>query len=547
MFNKFFIPNTPEERKRNRRHLLLMFISGILMGLSFPPISLNFLMFIALVPLLIVFSERETLAEISRAMYLTMFIWTLITIYWVGSWTPEADPFLMLSGVLLMFANPAVYLIPSTLFYFTSKIYSKKTAYFMFPVFWVAWEYIFSIIDIKFPWLMLSNSQTNFLSFIQIADIIGAYGISVLIVLINVFMLFIYFEKKKGNFSLLYLSLLLLMFIVPLIYGFVSLANPVDENRKIKIGLIQPDLNPWEKWQAGNLQNQLDRYFIMSDSAITNGAELIVWPETALPVYLLSGNYPNEVTQIHNYCNSKRVAIITGMPYANFYSEKDKKPEDAKPLSDGKRFYTSYNSSLAFVPDKKVIQQYGKIKLVPFGERVPWLDLIPFLGDIFKWNVGISSWNIGTDTTVFNFQYDELNYKVGAVVCIETIYPDFIARFVDKGAELIVAVTNDSWYGNSSGPYQHKETSVLRAIENRRYIAQAANGGISYIINSNGEFIIQSKMFEKRVLTGEISFKDGKTFFTKYPLLIPFLSIAISIWVAGMFFIIKLKRRFKKN
>lgn len=548
MIKKLFIPQTPEERKKKRKHILLAVLSGVLLGLSFPPISFNFLMFVAFIPLFFVFQERNGLAEISRIMYLAMFVWTLITLYWVGSWQPEADPFLMISGVLLMFANPAVYLIPSTLFYFAQKSFNKQIAFLVLPFFWVAWEYVFSIIDIKFPWLMLSNSQTNYNSYIQIADIIGAYGISLFILFINVFA-FLFMKERKGgvkNFKRYFYLIIMHVFIIgPIIYGNIKLSSYQESNEKLKVGLIQPDINPWKKWQSGNLNQQIDSLFDMSEKALSDGAQIIIWPETALPVYLLSGNYPVQLGLIHKFVDSNNVVLLTGMPHATFYQKDDKDiPDFAKPLKSG-NFYTSYNSSLAFQPGSTRIQQYGKIKLVPFGERIPWLGLIPFLGDIFKWNVGISSWNIGRDTTVFDLSLNDKQFKAAAVVCIESIYPDFIARFAEKGAGFIAVVTNDSWYGNSSGPYQHKETSVLRAIENRKYVVQAANGGISYLIDPLGNFVNQSKMFEKTVLTGEVSLEYDTTFFTRNPLLLVYFSLIVSIAFILIFYIRKIKIKLK--
>ena len=116
--------------------------------------------------------------------------------------------------------------------------------------------------------------------------------------------------------------------------------------------------------------------------------------------------------------------------------------------------------------------------------------MFPVLGKWIKWNVGISSWNTGQDTVVFNYlNKHEKEIGIGGVICIESIYPDFISAFVEKGAEFIAVVTNDSWYGNSSGPYQHKEMQVLRAVENRRSLVRAANGGISCIVNPLGRTV----------------------------------------------------------
>jgi len=527
LFRKFVQTLTPEQKTRRKKELLLGLLSGILLGISFPPIPLPFLIFFAFIPYLIVIETRENLGSINRFTYFTTFFFTIITLYWVGSWTKEADPFLMISGILLMFVNPALFMIPSTLYFLCRKHLNKNIALSLFPFFWVTFEYLYSLTDLRFPWLTLANSLPYFNLFVQIADVIGAYGISLLILYINLY-LYIYIksfiEERKSKF--IYLIVAIILFITPIIYGAYVVFSYETTEAKIKVGLVQPNFNPWEKWEAGNLTEQLDLYFQMSQLAIDRKAELVVWPESALPVYLLSGNYEFEVERIRQFVDYKRVFIMTGMPDANFYFNLADAPSDAKLTSSGTVAYTSYNSILLFQPETNQVQKYGKIKLVPFGEKVPFVEELPFLGDFIKWQVGISSWNVGKEQSVFRLN-DSI--KVGGVICIESIYPDFVAGFVKKGANILVVVTNDSWYGYSSGPFQHKEISRLRAIENRRAIVRAANGGISCIIDPLGNIVSETKLFTKDILVGEAEVKSDLTFYTKYPLLFPIMASLISI------------------
>ena len=214
MFKKLFKSyKTSEQKKQNRKELLLGLVSGVLLGLSFPPIPLSYLLFTAMVPYLIVLEKRNTLAEINRFTYFTIFFFNLITLYWVGSWTKDADPFLMIAGSVLMFFNPIVFLIPSTLYYFAKKYFSKQYAIYLLPWFWLFYEYIYSITDFKFPWLSLSNGLPYLTSYIQISDIIGSYGLTVLIIYANIFAYKLFFDYKKGKrcnckFAVLFLSII---------------------------------------------------------------------------------------------------------------------------------------------------------------------------------------------------------------------------------------------------------------------------------------------------------------------------------------------------
>lgn len=547
LFKKFRVPKTLEERIQLRKERILAISTGLLFGFAFPPFPIPYFIFIALIPYFYVLSKRETLAEINRITYLTAFIFTIITLYWVGSWTKEADPFLMISGVLLMFVNPALYLIPSTLYYFAKKIFNQKVAFILFPFFWVAFEYLYSLTDLRFPWLTLANSLPKFNLFIQVADIIGAYGISLLILFINLIIFFAvkdFIELKRFNKKLIVIAMVL--FLVPIIYGAIRVSTFKIPEEKLKVGLVQPNLNPWDKWQAGNLDEQLDLYLELSRKAVKKNSKIILWPESALPVYLLVGNYFPQVNRIQSFVDSNDVFIMTGMPDANFFFDKYEAPPDAKYSKVLNMYYVSYNSILLFSPQSIQVQKYAKIKLVPFGEKVPFVEHLPFLGNFIKWQVGISSWNVGQRQTVFDF-VEGVQLKVGGVICIESIYPDFVAGFVQNGANLLAVVTNDSWYGYSSGPFQHKEISSLRAIENRRYIVRAANGGVSAIIDPLGKTVMQTKLFERDVLIGDVAVINDLTFYSKYPLIFPLLCSIISIVVILLFTYKKIINKVKKK
>lgn len=530
-----------------KKTLSFSLLSGIGLGISFSPISLSPFVFIALIPYLIILKDRNGLAEINRITYLTMFVFNLITIYWVGSWTKEADPFLMISGFVLLFFNPILFLIPSTLFFFAKKYIGQKAGLWLLPFFWVSYEYLYSITDLRFPWLTLGNSLTSLNIFIQIADIIGTYGLSFIIVLINVLLFLILTEyQTKRKILITEMLILLICIIVPTAYGLFSINQKINYYENIKVGIIQPNLNPWDKWKEGNIDDLLSLYLRLSEKAVKKGAQILVWPETALPVYLTIGSYNEQIWRLRNYLRQHKVFLISGMPDGTIY-EKNSAPEEAKPMSDTSKAYTSYNSIYLFNPYNDEIVKYGKEKLVPFGEKVPFVEYIPFLGDIIKWNVGISSWNTGKDTTVFELiiNINKKPIKIGGVICIESIYPDYVAQFVNKGAELITVVTNDSWYGNSSGPYQHKDYAILRAIENRRFIVRSANGGISCVIDPQGNIIQQTKLFTRDYFVENVGLIRQKTFYSMYPLLIPFLSLFVSAVTLISIIFIKISKRVK--
>lgn len=554
LFWKKRVVPTEEEKKLRRRDRILLIVSGIFLGISFPPFPFPFtiLMLIGLIPYFIVIERRKTLIQINSATYLMAFIFGLITIYWVGSWQKEADTFLMISGGLLLFVNPVFFLIPSTLLYFSRKIFPSKVTLFLFPLFWVTYEYVYMLTDLSFPWLTLGNGLPHFTTFIQAADLVGTLGLSLLVVFINILLYKgISFYPLKKKVSYIHFSIGITLILIILIYGAVRLNTFKISNKTIRVGLIQPNIDPWEKWSGGSIEELTHNYLDMSRQAVDKGAKLIVWPETALPVFLLSGEFRNALDSIYNFTAKNNVYLLTGMPDIRYDEKGQKLPADSKYSETGNFYYRTYNAIFLFSPYTKQIQRYGKMKLVPFGERVPFVDTFPFLGDIIKWGVGITGWNVGKDTLVFKLPLKEINesetkdtLKLNGLVCYESIYPDFVASFVKKGAQLITVVTNDSWYGNSSGPYQHKEMSVLRAVENRRTVMRAANGGISCVINPLGRTEVESKMFTKDIIVKDAPIETVETIYTKTHMVIPVLSSVFSLWIIGINILKVMKEKF---
>ncbi|MDP4191272.1 MAG: apolipoprotein N-acyltransferase [Bacteroidota bacterium] len=550
---------TPEQKKERNKGLLLGILSGIMMGLAFPPVPFPFtlLLFFGLVPYFSVLIKKEKLVDINRFTYLCFFVFNVITIYWVGSWTKEADTFLMIGGFLLLFINTAFFLIPSTLYYFARKVFNTQIALLLFPFFWVSYEYFYMLTDASFPWLTLGNGLTYFSHFVQIADILGAMGLSLLVIFINlaVFLSIKYFrQSKKKSYS--FGAIALILFFLPIVYGTYVFSSFKNSEKTIRVGLIQPNLDPWEKWKGGDLWGLTKDYIDLSSKTTNNGAEMIFWPETALPVYLRDGSYRNIIDSIYTFIQKKNVFLVTGMPDFKFFDNKSSAPPDAKFSKLSQMYYATYNSVLLFSPHSYHIERYAKMKLVPFGERVPFVDALPFLGDFIKWNVGISGWNVGRDTIVFSAvenvkdqrknSYFSDTVKINSLVCFESVYPAFVAAFAQKGAQLISVVTNDSWYGNSSGPYQHKEIGVLRAIENRRAVIRAANGGISAIIDPLGRTLAESKMYTKTYLVGDVPLEKELTFYSRHPLLIPGFCSFISILTVLIFLFKKVALLAKK-
>lgn len=535
-----------EEKSSLRKDKLLVILGGMLAGISFTPFPFPFTVFLffSFIPYFAVIEKRKTLLEINRASYLMFFTLSLITIYWVGSWQSKADPFLMIGGGVLIFFYPAVLLINSTLFFYSYKIFGKEKALWLFPIIWVTGEYLLTLTDLKFPWLTLGHGLAKFTTFIQIADVVGSFGLSLIVLYTNVLLYFVikdFFSERK--YFLRYLISAFILFSFVFVYGVLKLNEKNTDERFLKVGVVQPNIDPWDKWESGGLEEILKNYLELSEECTKQGAKLIIWPETALPVYLFAGTYSDIVDSIYFFLRKNDVYLLTGMP--DYIVHYEHPPTDAKLSKAGNFYYSTYNSILLLNPKSYEIQRYGKMHLVPLGEKVPFVDALPFLADWFKWGVGLSGWNVGKDTTVFKLIFDKDSVKVAGLVCYESVFPDFVTYFVKKGSQFITVVTNDSWYGNSSGPYQHKEFAALRAVENRRAVVRSANGGVSCLINKYGITEVETEMFTRTSFVVNVPLNNQITFYTNYPLIIPIISSSFSLWIIGVNILMWLKRKFK--
>ena len=480
----------------------------------------------------------------------------------------NADRFLILGGLIAVFGYALLYTIP-LLAYFSfyragsSRDFRLSTLGFglstfdfrllSFPLFWIAFEFLMAATEVSFPWLTVGNAFVNSLNKIQFIEYTGVYGVSFWALYISVLLFYLFIKLiNKETFKVRLITVFIfIIFILPDIYSVSTSARShysksLSDN--FKIGIIQPNINPWRKWDPNqpsltedycNLINQL----VAKDSTV----KLIVLPETAFPTYFLHQVNEEKHLPIRQISMRTGIPILTGFAGFVSYADTAKARPDSKRFSDGTRFDV-FNSLVLVdgtVP-KDNYQIYNKNKLVIGSERMAYQEKLPFLKDLISWSVGISSYQIGLDTTVFKF-YSGREINFSGVICYESLYPDYFSKFVKKGAEFCVIVTNDGWWGKLQGTYQHNDYAVLRAVENRRWIARCANTGISGSIDPYGNKYDQTEINIKTAFVSEIGLRNEKTFYSEYGDLFGtavFYS-AIILFIAGI--IITSYKKFKSK
>jgi apolipoprotein N-acyltransferase len=390
---------------------------------------------------------------------------------------------------------------------------------------WVALELLRTHFLSGLPWALLGYSQYQWLPVIQFADITGVYGVSFLIVLVNSALasLIIWGIKQQRSpgisfpWSTLFTTVTTLALV--LLYGVWTLhtqSKTESQAPQLNIGLVQANIDQAHKWDEAYRQQTLHRYIDLSRRAAQN-VDLLVWPEAATPfLFEREPAYQGEVLQIAHDAQSP---LLFGSPALRH--EKDGTPY-------------LLNSAYLLTQSGTIAGRYDKRHLVPFGEYIPLRTLLFFLDKLV---VGIGDFKTGTGPLTMTLPKNGSlpGARFGVAICFEVIFPDEVRQMVNEGADFLVTITNDAWFGNSVAPYQHFGMVVLRAVENRTAFARAANTGISGFIAPDGRILAATPIFTQEAITGTIPFRRTTTFYTTFGDVFAWACVIMAtlwIWIA---------------
>ncbi len=549
------------------KDLFLCLLSGILLILSFPNFNIWLLAWLAFLPLLFALKG----ASIKKAFflaYLCGIIFWFGSIYWLAHVTLLGLIILVLYlalyfglfGILVRLA----YLLPATCY----LLFLSST--------WTLLEYLRSHLLTGFPWALLGYSQYLNPGVIQIADLTGCWGVSFLVMLINVSFYSLVKNKQSAKERLKKSFIPLLCIIVTLAYGYYKLnhrpstighrPSTIDhrpstiDHRPVKISVIQGNIPQELKWASNAKEYILEQYSYLTKEAVKTGSDLIIWPEAASPALL--GEDDASFAKIFALCKEINTPLLLGA----VVKEKEE----------------NFNSALLLDGQGQIAGRYDKLHLVPFGEYIPLKNIFPFLetiapiGDITSGreytimeipmvrlraplapseaevpNPNVSATlTIGTEQSSGAKSQPALSYgrpsSFSVLICFEDLFPELSRRFIKEGADFLVNITNDAWYKRTSAPYQHLQASVFRAVENRAYLVRSANTGISGFINPQGELISTVRdlsgreIFVSGYATQEMVIeKRPASFYTRYGDI--FLAVSLLLSLCGIMRILKVK------
>ncbi len=441
----------------------LSVVSGLLLTCAFPRTAMAAAAWVALVPLLVAVRGKSR-GEAFRIGYWCGLSHAVTSFYWIyhviAKYSGLAGP-LAVVVLLLLCAYLACY--PACFAVFATVCEHRPGIWLWgLPAGWVALEWLRAFMITGFPWDNLGYSQTPWLSFIQVADITGVYGLSWLLVLANTSFARIWIERR------LHWDLLILAVLVGTVgvYG-VTRLNHVEalerQASSIPVALIQGNIDQSRKWDPVLQEEIVHRYLELSGEALANSPRpgVVVWPETAAPFFL--GLEDRFTPRLEEFTRSNGVALLVGAPGVG--------------QTKGRPHY--YNRMFLLDARGTILGSYSKQHLVPFGEYVPLARLLFFVERLVQ---AAGDFSPGTDARPLALD----GQRYGGLICYEAIFPALARQTVRLGANVLVNVTNDAWYGVSSAPYQHFEMARWRALENRVPLIRCANTGISTVFSASG-------------------------------------------------------------
>ncbi len=484
--------------------LIAAIASGLLLALAYPRPSLSALAWVALVPMLLTMRDRPF-----RSGYVAGVAFFAPVLYWLNivmTTFGGLNLFFSVVAYLLLVAYLALFFAAAAWAACRLRNTLALSVVLTFPVLWVALELVRNYLFTGFPWALLGYSQGGNLTLIQSADLFGVYGVSFLVALVNAAAaaaVHWLVKRPARPFPAKAVAVAAIFFIANLAYGHVRLGGDLDSrDRALQTALVQGNIDQSIKWDPAFQQATIERYRDLSLQA-RDGTDLIIWPESATPFYFQDpGPLSREVREVSRTTGAY---LLLGSPAYEI-------------VEQAPRFL---NSAFLLSGAGEILGRSDKVHLVPFGEYVPFGRFLPFVDKLV---VGVGDFSPGTVLPL------PMNgAKAGVLVCFEGIFPELGRKYVRKGSDLLVNITNDAWFGRSSAPYQHLGMTRFRAVENRIWVARAANTGVTAFIAPSGEITAQTGLFETAILEARVGLGTHGSLYTRIGDIVPIAFVAISL------------------
>jgi len=504
-----------------KKQLILILLSPLLLSLGWPPLPTGFMLLIGFVPLFML--ENEVKKGYWIKIYSSLLLWNIGTTWWVWNASPEGCIAMLLANSLLMSINFMFYRR-------IKKLYGIKAGLIAFVISWLSFEYLHLKWEITFPWLNLGNGLAALPNLIQWYEFTGALGGTLWILLVNC-VLFYYWINRTIFLQWFTISSIAVPIIVSLLL-LVFRSSPTDE-KTYKAVVVQPNIDPYEKFGSMEPKEEVKYFTTLAEKYIDSTTEFLLFPETGLTENCEEDYINNSVTFFWVKEWLKKYPNLTLISGTNTYRFFDNKTTSSARKHYSGKYYDVYNSSV--VADQTGVKQiYRKSKLVPGVEKMPYTNIFSFLEN-YAINLDGISGSLGVDSFARVF-FSKNQIGAAPLICYESIYGGYTTDFVNKGANLILVLSNDGWWGNTPGYRQHKLYAGLRAIETRREVIRCTNTGTSCHIDTKGKITGETPWWETAVKTYSFQKRTDLTIYTRYGDYIGF----IAAWLFSIVFLLSI-------
>jgi apolipoprotein N-acyltransferase len=490
----------------HKRQFWLSVSGGLILAGSLAPSPLGCLSWVGLAPVIWALWTASPLRSAGCGL-VAGGSFGLVLLYWIAAlWVPATVRPLLFLGVLLLVVYLGIY---GAAFGWGFSIVRRRwgpRALALVPFLWTGLEFIRSQTFLGFPWGTLAYSQTGYLAVIQIASVLGTPGISFWIVSINALLALVVVERRRTLLMSICIMGLVLWIVLPLLWGRSLLQRPLP-SQSVTVGIVQPNINP-AILRYGVKEERLQILREMTLSIAHEQPDLVVWSESAYPGWLSPDS--KERADIRKLAREMGAPILLGS------IDVERRPST--------KDYVFYNAAELVALEPADDQTYRKIRLVLFGERLPFDDVLPVLRKI---DLGQGNYSPGSEFVIMSTE----GHSFAPLICFESIFPDLVKRFVDRGAEFLVNITEDSWYGRTSGPYQHAQMAVLRSVEYGIGLARCGNAGISMIVDQKGRILKRTDLFTRCTLVGQVPIRSVSTFYSRHGDWFGWLCVGISLFM----------------
>jgi apolipoprotein N-acyltransferase len=498
------------------------------MWLAWPPMPYTtFILFFALVPMLIAMEDiiksdtKGKGRKIFRTAFIGFFTWNTLSIYWVYNSLKIIGPVVAIPVALIPYSlGPLLMASACWLYCRIRKYVSRNIGLLALVCFWIGYEYLHQTWALAFPWMTLGNGFAVTHQWVQWYSFTGVYGGTVWIWVANILIFLIcrgMLEGKAKQQRLKFVVSLVLTIVLPLGLSLYMYNSYVESSDPANIVVVQPNVDPYAKLESIPVAQQIRTLTHLSDSVGQQNTEFFLWPESAIPEAIdedkfRTSNYYSQVQQfLSKYKNGN---VLAGVETTKLYSSQA--TESANPIAGSGQYYDVFNAAVN-IENSAQLQFYHKSKLVPGAEEIPFASGI--FKPIFSYLGGAAgSYGKQKEPSVF---YSQAGIGVAPVICYESIWGEYVATYVNKGAQFIAIITNDGWWENTSGKDQHLDYAKLRAIETRRWVCRSANTGISAFINQRGDIVQHTGWWKQTAIKQDINLNSDLTFYVRYGDYIP--------------------------